>query len=779
MDPISIACAVGAATKTVSSAIIRIHVFFGDVKEVDDTIQGLLAELTGLESSLDAIKHGLCDPALSKTENIAEKQRSNPVFKALKGNLDSCQATLDRFNSTVNGLNTAGTSIASRAGRQVRLDWNKDQIATWRSQLQTHTGALNLALQMIILLATCLAPNVVIAELAPRIDSVLTRMDQLSSTVVRGGRQVSSNSPTKAGSTTLQGSDGSTVEANEQIEHLKKSARTLITSARSVVTQSEAGGSVLGEQDRQSQSRTTRWLDESQSTRRAIAPRLAQVEERETPPTPAITEDLDDSDMECESLEVTLVEHFLVTGREKFDEEDYTEARTYLMKGIEEAKSLPDHKRNDPDIQSSELTLAACFFRLGELDEAKSRLLVPASQQGSSQYPPHVFRAQHLLAQVLFQQGHLVEAEARCKQALKGRHQLKKDSPHAFHESAALISDILAAQGKTHEAEVYQKLIPSSVRPRLAGNRRMSPACLSATLMASPIVMPSSPRPSDPGVPHQDTPAFTQRPMSESEASIGIISNSTALTVPDSEVASTLSSTLFSGRPPKPSMPECPIRSISSPAKVVPTAPLHPPKKKWYDRKKNRSATVSIRELTSARILTTTSMPTNTASSQFCPSAALIQSTNNPDLGLKLTTIPRGLTSTESYKTCRTKHCHFRSPLKLMANESDRACNNTLELQNNDFGVRYKWTFLAASHLPQAKDAEARYRCLVCAAEGSEDSDVERSEGELVAHVYLDHSANASLEVQRRTRCVFGRLLDGRDWDVHVPVIRRQMFVAS
>ena len=243
MDPLTIACAIGAAIKTVSSVSQRVYTFVGDVKEVNESIQGLSQELTGVESSLQAIMSGLANPALSKANSTTNKASSSPVFQALKGSLDRCEATLDRFSHAISGLTVTSSSLKGKIVRQVRLDWSKDHITTCRSQLQTHIGALNLALQMVNLLATCLAPSLVIADLGPRIDEVITKMEQMSPTIiVHKSPDFARGSPIVP-STKSDTLDGPLAATADQVDYLKESAEILVTHARSLVARSETGSS--------------------------------------------------------------------------------------------------------------------------------------------------------------------------------------------------------------------------------------------------------------------------------------------------------------------------------------------------------------------------------------------------------------------------------------------------------------------------------------------------------------------------------------------------------
>lgn len=140
MDPISIAAAIPSALGIIYKVSIRLRTFVTDVKEVRNAIDGLTREIASVDASLRALEQCLALLQTPTTEYEAGSVVENPVYEAIRGVIDSCERTLQRFDQAVDGLGAPKRSLASRVGVQVRLDWSKDHIDACRSQLQTHIG---------------------------------------------------------------------------------------------------------------------------------------------------------------------------------------------------------------------------------------------------------------------------------------------------------------------------------------------------------------------------------------------------------------------------------------------------------------------------------------------------------------------------------------------------------------------------------------------------------------------------------------------------------------
>lgn len=747
MDPASIVIAIVPVLKTVFNVSKRVSTFVSDVKEVNNAIDGLSAELTSVESSLEAVKAGLTSFISSETEDGPQTSFKDPAFQAVSGSLDGCKGTLDRFNQAVDGLGEPNNSLGNRLVRQVRLDWSQNHMLVCRSQLQTHISALNLALHMVNLLATFSAPEIVIAELGPRIDEVLIKVEQLSSTVlIRAPPAPSSSSGTVEDTTNSNLADAA-IKSNEQIDFLKISARTLVRRARTVVLRSEAG-TTCGEEEASTLPPVQRWLSDAQPSATRPIPTLDMPSDpsgrRDMMPSSARRDDTEDEDDDLrrkQGLEVDIAGRLLVTGLDEFKRENFESAARFLSKGIVKSKNLPlDLKaqmRIQSDIHSSELTLAACSMHCDDLDEAQSRLLAFLEHETDTKHIRQILQAQHLLADVYFRRGEFAEAHRYCLEAVSGRRDYRRNGVplELYHESATLMSNICTALGDEEEATVYAQLTPSSAK---SSTHHSSSAVHVNTLGSRETQVSSA---------IQSSTTLSQPPMSVSGTSGGMCTQTPRVT---SDIASTEPSTPLAS----PSVTERPLADQTrSPLTSAPTSPS------------TQSRRFSFPNFAAKRRPSSQGSSKNISqSSSLCKGAKNVQSHG---LGSCFGTVTEKLAfeaTDKRYRTC--KKCKFRG--KPWDPHTVRQAGNPLSTHEST-GIHYRWSFLAASHVScKATHLPPQYCCLVCLAQGLAEG-APLSDDDLMKHLLDAHRANLSKDVQEATRCFVGPLEDGVVWDVHIP----------
>ncbi|RMY75349.1 hypothetical protein D0863_02646 [Hortaea werneckii] len=120
----------------------------------------------------------------------------------------------------------------------------------------------------------------------------------------------------------------------------------------------------------------------------------------------------------------------------------------------------------------------------------------------------------------------------------------------------------------------------------------------------------------------------------------------------------------------------------------------------------------------------------------------------------------------------KCKHCSFQA----------RALNETTvvlpeQIFFDKSGVRYRWLFLARSHIP-ARDPrstveEYRYGCIFCAAQGHETA-VHEGLDALMTHLLSRHKTPMlTPEVLAKTKCIVGGTPDKvQEWDINLPAAR-------
>ncbi|KAF2281559.1 uncharacterized protein EI97DRAFT_454733 [Westerdykella ornata] len=250
----------------------------------------------------------------------------------------------------------------------------------------------------------------------------------------------------------------------------------------------------------------------------------------------------------------------------------------------------------------------------------------------------------------------------------------------------------------------------------------------------------------------------------------------------------------------------------------LPATGSHPPSR-------SKSFT-SLRSLSSA---SSSRKPATLA--PFCKGAWAIRtaSSSDPTRGLTLQSLPDGMYNT--YQVWQCKECRFRGaviPLSsTTANDEGEGEGKQkrrkkgkeqlgidTEIYTSAVGIRYRWIFLAKSHVrkrnislssssPSPPAVQTRVRsiaqldpmntsslspatysctingerdhfhanlgCLVCSVEGHE-SGVYGNVEALMSHIFLEHARGMEERTRRKVRCVVGRVAGrGEEWDLNIP----------
>ncbi|KAK6428206.1 hypothetical protein LTR95_015651 [Oleoguttula sp. CCFEE 5521] len=146
----------------------------------------------------------------------------------------------------------------------------------------------------------------------------------------------------------------------------------------------------------------------------------------------------------------------------------------------------------------------------------------------------------------------------------------------------------------------------------------------------------------------------------------------------------------------------------------------------------------------------------------FCKGAW--QTRSSLEQGLKVTTIPH---NGQDIPHWQCTDCSFRS----RAPPNPRLLLE--QISHAPSGVRYRWLFLAKSHIPaqtsHSKPSDYSYACIICAAQ-SRTKSAHPNLDTLMSHITAKHKPSMlTPEVLHRTKCIVGRVA-GReeDWDVNI-----------
>jgi hypothetical protein len=182
----------------------------------------------------------------------------------------------------------------------------------------------------------------------------------------------------------------------------------------------------------------------------------------------------------------------------------------------------------------------------------------------------------------------------------------------------------------------------------------------------------------------------------------------------------------------------------------------------------------------------------------FCKGAWTIR--EDLKRGLEVQTRPDGMYNTHQIWQC--KHCHFQGETFSVPQPTKRNKKETIVDPNvhvSAVGIRYKWIFLAKSHVKKKTMAveigrtpltassknghghgeereDCNYGCLICSIEGSVTSIYGNVET-LMNHIFLEHARDLSEATAVKSRCVIGRTAGyNEEWDLNIT--DRQIFAA-
>jgi hypothetical protein len=160
----------------------------------------------------------------------------------------------------------------------------------------------------------------------------------------------------------------------------------------------------------------------------------------------------------------------------------------------------------------------------------------------------------------------------------------------------------------------------------------------------------------------------------------------------------------------------------------------------------------------------------------FCKGAWTIR--EDPKRGLALRTQPSGMYNSREIWECTS--CTFKGASFAVPHPSKK--NKTIMVYDqrvveSKSRVRYKWLFLAKSHVKKrASDShseESSYGCVFCSLEDRVSS-VYGGVETLMDHIALCHVADMSETTRKKARCVIGRAPGhGEEWDINIPVFER------
>ncbi|KAF2006901.1 hypothetical protein P154DRAFT_569597 [Amniculicola lignicola CBS 123094] len=155
--------------------------------------------------------------------------------------------------------------------------------------------------------------------------------------------------------------------------------------------------------------------------------------------------------------------------------------------------------------------------------------------------------------------------------------------------------------------------------------------------------------------------------------------------------------------------------------------------------------------------------------------------------GLGVSTRPDGMYNTHQIWQC--KHCHFEGKTFTAITPGKKKKETVVDpnVHTSAVGIRYRWIFLAKSHVKKASmsssnrgataqvsknsgnNGDCNFGCVICSVEGNV-TGIYGNVETLMNHVFLEHARGMGEGVARKARCVVGRVAGPEeDWDLNIP----------
>ncbi|EME48536.1 hypothetical protein DOTSEDRAFT_48990 [Dothistroma septosporum NZE10] len=501
MDPLSvlqIAGSAATAAKAAWSVGEALYTFCHDVKVIDQTVGGLIAEIKALSSACTLVDERLRDIVQNFDHEITRPSESRAkLWACVEAQVIDSQKSVDQLQAAVAGLVKDGSNAFAQAWRLVKLNMQTKDIGEARNRIRSHTASLQTILQTVAIEICYLAPKKADQQLRLLLSRTEECMEQLKAL-----RLERADSATK-------------VRASE--DDVLALSQGITVDGESLYSKSEASGSLLGGDDPISGRRginVAEWMQDI-SAIDAIISRSTSVVRRSSMTSPSLNGDVAPSterplstaapnhngngmtkiaedDGSDDEMTIELALEALSTGRSLFDAGDHQEASSYLRETLKIVRELPAKRQKICDTWEVRFMLSVCAYHTLEFAEAEASLtsVIDDSSQlveRSDEQLLQVCEAGHLLSQVCVKLNKLDHARLYCENALQGRRRLLGKNNGAYHASVALMARVYELQGSDYRAKIYIKTIPEAERDSLESMFKDL-----VVLESQPIVMQSN-----------------------------------------------------------------------------------------------------------------------------------------------------------------------------------------------------------------------------------------------------------------------------------------------
>ena len=486
MEPLSIVTGAVQIIGFCTQCTVSIVKWVGEVRTVNERIASFCDEVNTLQGTYEGLEKTL------RSQRMAEAAKSSArspdgafLWAQLHTALKDSKSTMLQVNVVLNRIDNA-QGFGRPIKKQLLESLKSGELSRLHRRINFFNANLSFPIQMVMIMLQ-LEQRDVAEEHQRQLDSKLVSIEREMRRLVRSLDSADRSSMTDATTLVAVPADKDSEQIKDYVSFAKKflSTASAAASTRSAassgpdhpvddVPQPFASEHPLLDDRR---TRINDWVGDQ-------GPSEAQSSSAPTHPTDEASE-MSDSDSEENDVEFWLrhASLHLKVGQEKAEQNDFESAGKCFRKVLDlmQRNDFGDRLALQPaDVI---LMLSACCVKQGEVDEAIN-LLEPVSSRKEDIYPMHpspssptkiqhstnprpnrlqALAASHMIGEAYLLKGDHDNAELYVFKAFKSRESRLGERHAKTLESAQLLINIHKAKGDDEEAEIYSRIVNSTV----------------------------------------------------------------------------------------------------------------------------------------------------------------------------------------------------------------------------------------------------------------------------------------------------------------------------
>ncbi|KAK3634794.1 hypothetical protein LTR56_015075 [Elasticomyces elasticus] len=180
VDPLSAVGAAAACLELARSAkdlAITLYRLYEDTKKVNETVRTLAEQVESLRSACELVHEELVPIVHSSTRHPQQHYDVNGrLWRSIGTELDKCHRSIAALGHTVSKVGREYTNFARQLGRQIQLNWSKEQMVEAQRRIENHSQSLQLILLVVNIKVTHIAPGLANKALIDKLDNLHTAL---------------------------------------------------------------------------------------------------------------------------------------------------------------------------------------------------------------------------------------------------------------------------------------------------------------------------------------------------------------------------------------------------------------------------------------------------------------------------------------------------------------------------------------------------------------------------------------------------------------------------